>query len=326
MANEKFSEFTVKTDLTDFTGLVGFETNTANYYITTSNFYNDLEANLDLTDFTTGIGGAGEVLTVNGTGTALEWSAPASGGVSSITFGTTGLTPNTASTGAVTVAGTLAVGHGGTGLTSYTIGDIVYADTASTLAKLPASATSGHVLTSNGAGVAPSYQAVPGGGGGTNRWTVEGSFQGWKEANAQLTVPMVTNYSGGSGAGGLDDVGVWRAPFDCTVENIHMGWAFELVFNPPGAQVDVHLYKISAADWSATKKANVLADWGSPLMTGAIPNVNAGGANDYWEDTFSNAGTVNLSAGDYIAIMMASTPAGGSDGDAAIWVQMVITE
>ena len=115
MANEKFSEFTVKTDLTDFTGLVGFETNTANYYITTSNFYNDLEANLDLTDFTTGIGGAGEVLTVNGTGTALEWSTPASGGVSSITFGTTGLTPSVASTGAVTVAGTLSASNGGTG-------------------------------------------------------------------------------------------------------------------------------------------------------------------------------------------------------------------
>jgi len=51
----------------------------------------------------------------------------------------------------------------GTITTSFagTIGDILYADTASTLAKLPASATSGHVLTSNGAGAAPSYQAVP---------------------------------------------------------------------------------------------------------------------------------------------------------------------
>ena len=148
MANEKFSEFTVQTDLSNFTGLVGFQTNTANYYITKSNFYNDLEANLDLTDFTTGIGGAGEVLTVNGAGTALEWSTPASGGVSSINFGTTGLTPNTASTGVVTVAGTLVVGHGGTGLTSYTIGDIVYADTASTLTQLNAG-TATHVLTSN---------------------------------------------------------------------------------------------------------------------------------------------------------------------------------
>ena len=42
--------------------------------------------------------------------------------VSSITFGSTGLTPNTATTGAVTVAGTLAVGNGGTGITSFGTG------------------------------------------------------------------------------------------------------------------------------------------------------------------------------------------------------------
>jgi hypothetical protein len=40
--------------------------------------------------------------------------------VSSITFGSTGLTPATATTGAVTVAGTLAVANGGTGVTSST--------------------------------------------------------------------------------------------------------------------------------------------------------------------------------------------------------------
>jgi hypothetical protein len=42
--------------------------------------------------------------------------------VSSITFGSTGLTPSTATTGAVTVAGTLAVGNGGTGITSFGTG------------------------------------------------------------------------------------------------------------------------------------------------------------------------------------------------------------
>jgi len=46
--------------------------------------------------------------------------------VASITFGTTGLTPSTATTGAVTVAGTLAVANGGTGLTTLTAGYIPY--------------------------------------------------------------------------------------------------------------------------------------------------------------------------------------------------------
>lgn len=50
----------------------------------------------------------------------------ASSPVTSISFGTTGLTPSTATTGAVTVAGTLVVGNGGTGLTSLTTGRIPY--------------------------------------------------------------------------------------------------------------------------------------------------------------------------------------------------------
>lgn len=46
--------------------------------------------------------------------------------VTSISFGTTGLTPSTATSGAVTVAGTLVVGNGGTGLTTITAGRILY--------------------------------------------------------------------------------------------------------------------------------------------------------------------------------------------------------
>jgi hypothetical protein len=42
--------------------------------------------------------------------------------VSSISFGSTGLTPSTATTGTVTVAGTLAVANGGTGITSFGTG------------------------------------------------------------------------------------------------------------------------------------------------------------------------------------------------------------
>jgi hypothetical protein len=44
----------------------------------------------------------------------------ANSGVASITFGSTGLTPSTATNGAVTVAGTLAVANGGTGVTTST--------------------------------------------------------------------------------------------------------------------------------------------------------------------------------------------------------------
>jgi len=55
--------------------------------------------------------------------------------------------------------GTLTETRGGTNQTTYTTGDILYASAANTLSKL-APGTSGTVLTSNGAGVAPSYQAA----------------------------------------------------------------------------------------------------------------------------------------------------------------------
>ena len=60
-------------------------------------------------------------------------SSASSTNVSSITFGSTGLTPSTATTGAVTVAGTLATTNGGTGLTAFTSGGAVYASSTSAL-------------------------------------------------------------------------------------------------------------------------------------------------------------------------------------------------
>jgi len=61
---------------------------------------------------------AGSNVTItNGPGT-ITIDATGAGGVSSFNAGTTGLTPNTATTGAVTLAGTLAVANGGTGATN----------------------------------------------------------------------------------------------------------------------------------------------------------------------------------------------------------------
>ena len=50
---------------------------------------------------------------------------------------------------------TLAI-NGGTGISSYSVGDILYANTTTTLAKLP-SGSAGQVLTANGANTAPSW-------------------------------------------------------------------------------------------------------------------------------------------------------------------------
>jgi hypothetical protein len=76
-------------------------------------------------------------------------------GVSTISFGSTGLTPSTATSGAVTVGGTLAVGSGGTGLTSGTSGGVPYFSATNTLASSAALAASA-IVVGGGAGVAPS--------------------------------------------------------------------------------------------------------------------------------------------------------------------------
>jgi hypothetical protein len=78
--------------------------------------------------------------------------------VSSFSGGTTGLTPNTATTGAVTLAGTLAIANGGTNITTYTTGDTLYASASNTLSKLGIG-TAGQIL-SVVAGV-PAWTAAP---------------------------------------------------------------------------------------------------------------------------------------------------------------------
>jgi hypothetical protein len=64
----------------------------------------------------TAAGTTGQVLLGN-TGAAPSWGAISSSAVASFSAGTTGFTPSTATTGAITLAGTLAVANGGTGAT-----------------------------------------------------------------------------------------------------------------------------------------------------------------------------------------------------------------
>jgi hypothetical protein len=82
----------------------------------------------------TAVGTATHVLTSNGAGVAPTFQAPAASGVTTFTAGTTGFTPSSATSGAVTLAGTLATTNGGTGLTSFTSGGVVYASSTSALA------------------------------------------------------------------------------------------------------------------------------------------------------------------------------------------------
>ena len=72
-------------------------------------------------------------ITVDAQGRITSASNGAAGGVTSFSAGTTGLTPSTGTTGAITLAGTLAVANGGTGVTSSTGSGSVVLSTSPTL-------------------------------------------------------------------------------------------------------------------------------------------------------------------------------------------------
>lgn len=87
-----------------------------------------------------------------------------SGSVTSVNVsgGTTGLTTTggpITSTGTITLSGTLSAANGGTGLTSYNTGDLLYASGATTLSKL-SDVSTGYALVSGGIGAAPIWSKI----------------------------------------------------------------------------------------------------------------------------------------------------------------------
>jgi hypothetical protein len=122
------------------------------------------------------------------------WNSLGYFNVNGISFGTTGLTPSTSTSGNVTVAGTLVVSNGGTGLTTIPAGNVVIGNGTSALYGV-APGTAGNVLTSI-AGVWTSNAAVGGGGspGGATtqvQYNNAGSFAG--DANLTFSGSTLTS-------------------------------------------------------------------------------------------------------------------------------------
>jgi len=127
--------------------------------------------------------------------------------VTSITFGSTGLTPATASSGALTVAGTLVAGNGGTGFATYAVGDMLYASGATAFSKLTAVVT-GNALISGGATTAPSWGKIgltthvsgtlPTANGGTNLTAFTANGAVYATSTSALTTGTLPTASGGT--------------------------------------------------------------------------------------------------------------------------------
>ncbi len=108
------------------------------------------------------------ILSSSNGGSAVDFGAgskdvfitlPALRTVTSVDGGSTGLTPSTASYGAISLGGTLVAANGGTGQSSYTIGDLLYASGTTALSKLADVAT-GNALISGGVDTAPSWGKI----------------------------------------------------------------------------------------------------------------------------------------------------------------------
>jgi hypothetical protein len=108
-----------------------------------------------------GIGTAGQVLTVNTGATAPQWSTLSGVAVTTFSGGTTGFTPSSATSGAITLAGTLVVSNGGTGLTTLATGSLTYGAGTSAYNTL-AIGTANQILTVNSGATAPQWSTLSG--------------------------------------------------------------------------------------------------------------------------------------------------------------------
>jgi hypothetical protein len=114
----------------------------------------------------------------------------------SFSAGTTGFTPNTATTGAVTLAGTLATTNGGTGLTSFTSGGVLYASSTSAL-------TTGTALQFDGTNLSVGAAPVASKGVlqvGTIGYTDTGVIAGFASSVAGYNQIILQNTNAGSTA------------------------------------------------------------------------------------------------------------------------------
>lgn len=148
-----------------------------------------------------GIGSSGQILT--STGTAPQWSTLSGVAVTTFSAGTTGLTPSSATSGAITLAGTLATTNGGTGLTSFTANGILYASSTSALATGSSLTFDGTNFATTGSATAtrfiPSGSTVPTNGlylPATNAigWATNSTAAMRVDASQNLLINQTTTY------------------------------------------------------------------------------------------------------------------------------------
>ena len=195
---------------------------------------------------------------------------------------------------------TLTVPQGGTGITSYAVGDLLYADTTTSLAKLADVAT-GNALISGGVGVAPSWGKIglathvtgtlPIANGGTGQTTASAAFGalsplttkgdllGYDTANAR--VPVGTDgqvlTADSTQAAGVK----WSTPTTGTVTSVT---ASAPLASSGGATPDISLTGTVGVANGGTGTSTAFTQ-GSVVFAGASGVYAQDNSNLFWDDT-----------------------------------------
>jgi len=143
--------------------------------------------------------------------------------VLSFSAGTTGFTPSTATSGAITLAGTLATTNGGTGLTAFTANQVFYASSTSAFAQSANLTFNGTTLTANTIGAFTLGGTIAGGGNQINNVIIgtstplAGSFTSLKSGSfldstavsgAIVSTTQTLIYAGGVNSGSFSTGGL----------------------------------------------------------------------------------------------------------------------
>jgi hypothetical protein len=237
--------------------------------------------------------------------------------VDSISFGTTGLTPATATTGNVVVAGTLVVGNGGTGATSFTSGGLLRGNGTSALSVASAAdivAAIGSTAVQNATNAVNATNVS----GGTisnatiddtntvelkdTLFTLEDDVDATKKARFQLsgiataTTVTYTLPAGSGGASTLVDLG--------TTQTINGTKTFSGATQNLGSSTGTTTINVGygATTSGTTKTVNI----GTAGVSGSITNINIGsavsgalGTTNITSPTLTHQGAVVLDANNF---------------------------
>jgi len=258
----------------------------------------------------TAAGTTGQVLIATTSGAPSWGSVPTTAAVTSITFGTTGLTPATATTGAVTVAGTLAVANGGTGVTTSTGSGSNVLSTSPTLVS-PALGTPTALVGTNITGtasglsiggnaatatLAANTSSISSATGGAYTWTAANFFQSNSNTGTTTGGTPLQAYSTSS-------LGAIMSFHRAGVYAVNMGLDSDNVFRIGGWSAPANLLQMTmggALTMASSVTATSFSGAGTGL-TGTASSLSIGG-NAATATTAANGGVTSIVAGTNVTI------------------------